>query len=165
MPIPNRTTSAMAACAWFGSIPGLDPCMTGEQVPPDAEPDGSDAPWVAAGLGFIEVTVVGGTPDPMLPVKRPVIEAKCWGVVPGSNLPPWGIASTLTEAIQYATWDRINCARRLDISINGAPYPPVSVQAAKVLTTPRRIFNDAADYGGFSLDVWMQWITLTDVLL
>lgn len=163
--IPNYTTSTMAAAAWIGSIPGFNPAMVGKQVPPDASKGGGQAPWVAAGLGFVQVAVVGGSPDPMLPIKRPVIEARCWDVVPGSSLPPWNMASALAEGIRYATLDRINCARRLEISQNGVPYPPASVQVAKVMTEPRELYNDAGDYAGVSIDVWMQWITLTDVLL
>jgi hypothetical protein len=162
--IPNFTTSTMAAIAWIATIPGFSPCMVGKQVPPDASKDGTPAPWVAAKLGFVQVAVVGGSPDAMLPIKRPVIEARCWDVVPGSSLPPWNMASALAEAIRYAALDEIGCARRLDISQNGVAYPPAQVQAAKALTEPREIYNDAGDYAGMSLDVWMQWITLTDVL-
>lgn len=163
--IPNYPTSEMVAVEWIATVPGFTCDMTGEQLPPDAQADGSPPPWVANETGFAQVSaVVGGTPGVYLPVNSPVLQIDCWAVTPGSDLPPWNVASALATAIWKATLDRFGVARHLDITQEGVAYPPASVQAAKLLTQPRRVWGDEGDNARVTFDLWLQWICLTDVL-
>jgi hypothetical protein len=138
--------------------------MVDTQLPDDANADGTPADWVVAGQGYVTVAVVGGNPDALLPVHRPVMQVDCWAVVPGSGKPPWGVANALAEAITLATWSRVAIPRHLTITVRGVLYPPASVQGAEIVTAPRRILDDAGDYARYSMDLRLQWITLSDVI-
>jgi hypothetical protein len=162
--LPLRATDELVAAAWIATIPGLNRDMVGSQLPPDANEDGSQASWVGNDAGFVQVAVVGGTSDPLLPVKRPVMQVDCWATLPGSNYPPWTQANRLAETIQYATWDRYNIARPLTITLNGVVYPAAVVQSAYLTTRPRRITDDAGDYARYSFDLALQWVTVDDRL-
>lgn len=163
-PLPNYLTSELVAIAWIGSIPGLSVDMVSTQLPPDANKDDTPADWVVAGLGFATVATVGGTPDPILPVHRPVMSVDTWAVKQGSGKPPWGVANSLAEAVIRASLDRIAVPRHLTITVNGRPYPPASVQIAKAMTEPRRINDDPGVYAHYQFDLFMQWITLGETL-
>lgn len=160
--IPLRPTSELVAVAWIGSCPDLSPAMVATTLPADTNAAGGAADWVRT--GFITVAVVGGTSDPLLPVKRTVMQVDCWATVPGSNRPPWGQANALAEAIRYAAWSRTAIPRPLTITANGVAYPSAVVQSAYVGTEPRRIYSDAADYARFSMDLALTWVTVNDRL-
>lgn len=160
--VPLRPTTELVAVSWIGSCDGLSAQMVATTLPSDTNADGSIASWVST--GFITVAVVGGAPDPMLPVKRTVIQADCWATVPGSNKPPWFKANALAEAIRYACWSRTNIPRPLTITANGVSYPSAVVLSAYLATEPRRIYSDAADYSRYSMDVALTWVTVNDRL-
>lgn len=160
--LPLFPSDEMVTAAWIGSIPGLSPTMVGEQLPPDVNADGSPAPWVQT--GFVTVAVVGGTPDAMLPVQRPVIQVDCWATVPGSNKPPWPDANIIATTIQRATWDRYRISRPLTIAVNGVAYPTAVVQSAYVATAFRRIYDDQGDYARYQADLALEWVTVNDRL-
>ena len=163
-PLTPLPTDELVAVAWIGSIPGLTPQMVATQLPEDANKDGTPADWVVKGRGFITVAVVGGTPSPDLPQSRPVMQVDCWAVKPGSNKPPWGIANRLAMLVKTATWDRIQIPRKLTITVNGVLYPPAAVQAASLLTEPRRITDDPGDYARYQFDLALSWISLGQVI-
>jgi hypothetical protein len=162
--IPNLPTDELVAVEWFATIPGLSRHMVATQLPPDVRKNGDAADWVTAGLGFLTIAVVGGGADPMLPVKKPVVQADAWATVLGSNKPPWNVANRIMEAIRYATWDRLGIARPLTIVSKGLAYPSAVVTSAYVATAPRRILDDAGDYARFSMDVALTWVTVNDQL-
>ncbi len=157
-PLQPVPTDELVAVAWIASIPGLDPQMVATQLPEDANPDGSPAEWVARGRGFVTVTVVGGSPAPELPLSRPVFQVDCWAVMPGSNKPPWGVANRLAEAVKQAAWDRRSVSRRLTITVRGVAYPPAVVLDAQVVTQPRRVWSDDADYARYQCDLALDWV-------
>jgi hypothetical protein len=136
--------------------------MVGTQLPPDVDPNGSVASWIAT--GFVTVSVVGGTPDPLLPINRPVLQVDCWATVPGSNKPPWYKAAALASAIRYATWDRVRIPRPVVASVNGVEYPLAVVQSAYLLTAPRRLYDDQGDYSRYQFDLALTWIAPDDRL-
>jgi hypothetical protein len=155
-PLPLLPNDELVATAWIGSIPGLNPAMVGTQLPPDVDSDGSTAAWIAT--GFIKLAVVGGTPDALLPVNRPVLQVDCWATVPGSNKPPWQKAAALASVIRYATWDRIRIPRPLVAAVNGVQYPLAVVQSAYLATAPRRLYDDQGDYARYQFDLGLVWI-------
>jgi hypothetical protein len=105
----------------------------------------------------VTVATVGGNPDQMLPINRPVMEVKCWATLPGSNDPPWGLAEALAAAITRATWDRTTFARPLVPVVNGVEYPVAVVTGAYMATTFRRLYADAADYACVQGDLALTW--------
>jgi hypothetical protein len=161
-PLPLLPNDELVATAWIASIPGLTPAMVGTQLPPDVGPDGSVAPWIAT--GYITVAVVGGSPDPLSPINRPVLQVDCWATVPGSNKPPWMKAAALASAIRYATWDRVRIPRPLVASVNGAEYPLAVVQSAYLATAFRRVYDDEGDYSRYQGDLALTWIAPNDRL-
>ena len=159
-PLPLAPNDELVAIAWIASIPGLTAAMVGTQLPPDVNPDGSVAAWIAT--GFVTVSVIGGNPDPLLPVNRPVLQVDCWATVPGSNKPPWWKAAALASAIRYATWDRIRIPRPLSITVNGANYPGATVQGASLITAFRRLYDDQGDYARMTADLSLVWVAAGD---
>lgn len=155
--LPLYPSDELVCAAWIATIPGFTTAMTGTVLPPDADDAGNPAPWLQT--GFVTVATVGGTPDPLLPVHRPVMEVKCWAAVPGSNKPPWMMAAALASAIQRAAWDRYTIARPLTPVLNGVTYPLAVVQSAYMAQSFRRIYDDAADYACFQADMGLQWVT------
>lgn len=165
--LPLVPSDDLVAAAWIGSIPGFTTAMTGRKLPPDTLlPDSNGntlpAPWLQT--GFVTVAVVGGTPDPLLPVHRPVIEVKCWATLPGSNDPPWEWAKALGTAILHATWDRFTISRRLVPQLDGVTYPAVSVQSAYMATHFRPLFADVADYACIQGDLALSWTGACDLI-
>jgi hypothetical protein len=154
--IPLAANDELAAVAWISSITGFTPAMVGTALPPPVGPGDTPAPWI--GTGFVTVSVVGGSPDPLLPRNEPVIGVECWATAPGSNRPPWQLAMALASAITLATWNTRNISRRLIPDVNGVEYPPVTVQGAKMLTAFRRLYSDEADYACVSGDLWLSWV-------
>lgn len=166
MPLVNLPTDELVAVAWISTIPGFTSGIVATQLPDSAAPDGTPADWVATPPnGFVTVTVVGGGEDPLLPIHRPVCQVDCWATHPGaSNKPPWGWANRLAQHIAAATRDRIHLNRTLTISANGISYPAASVQGARMMTSPRRMWDDGGDFARYQFDLWLQWIQLSEVL-
>lgn len=161
-PLPLLPSDELVAVAWIASISGLSTAMVGTQLPPDVNADGSAASWI--NTGFITVSVVGGNPDPLLPVNRPVLQVDCWATVPGSNKPPWNKAAAIASVIRYATWDRIRGPRPLAVTVNGVAYPLAVVQGAYLATAFRRIYDDQGDYARYQGDLALSWIAPADIL-
>jgi hypothetical protein len=161
-PFPLYSNDELVTIAWIASIPGFTTAMVGTQLPADVNADGTVAAWLAT--GYVTVSTVGGTPDDMLPVHRPVMEVKCWAAVPGSNKPPWMAARALASAIGLATWDRYSIARRLTPELNGVAYPVAVVQTAYFTQAFRRIYDDPGDYACYQADLALQWVTVGQLL-
>lgn len=161
-PFPLEPSDELAGVAYIANIPGFTAAMVGTVLPPDADESGQPAPWLQT--GFVTVAVAGGNPDPLLPVRRPVLDVQCWASVPGSNRPPWNQAFALANAITKATWDRRGLGRLVLPAVNGVEYPAVSVQGARVVTSPRRLYSDAADYAAVSIDLWLWWTAPAEVI-
>lgn len=160
--LPLRPNSELVAVAWIASLDNFTPQMVATTLPADVTSGGQPAAWVQT--GFVTVAVVGGNSDPLLPVKRPVMQVDCWATVPGSSRPPWGQAAALAEAIRYGCWDRVRTPRPLTITANSVTYPSAVVQSAYFLTEPRRMYSDAADYAHYSVDLALSWVTVNDRL-
>lgn len=159
-PLELYPSDEQVAVAWIGSIPGLSSSMVATTLPADVDGSGSPAAWVQT--GFVTVAVVGGNPDALLPVNRPVMQVDVWATVPGSNRPPWGQAAAIASAIRRACWSRTQIPRPLQITANGVTYPGAAVQGARLATAFRRMYSDAADYAHLSGDLWLSWVTVND---
>jgi hypothetical protein len=164
--LPLRLNDSFVAEAWIATIPDIaavgGAAMVGSELPPAALPDSNKpAPWVST--GFIMTTVYGGTPDPMLPIHKPVMQVDCFATVPGSNDPPWEDAEALAQAVQYACWQWNTTARPVPVCVNGVTYPTAIVLSAWVIRTFQRMYSDAADYARIQGDVQLIWKTANEI--
>ena len=157
MPAPEHTSSRLVFTSWISTIPGLTADGVGNTLPPD------DTTWSAHGY-IVVPTVVGGSPHSVMPLRRPVGQVECWATKPGSGIPPWNRAADLAEQIRIATYDRFSFGRLLAITENGVVYPAARVDSAKILTEPRQMWGDVADYACWSFDLALQWIQVGEVL-
>jgi hypothetical protein len=158
--LPLYPSDEQVAVSWIASIPGLSYSMVATTLPADVDASGGPAAWVQT--GFVTVSVVGGNPDPLLPVNRPVMQVDCWATVPGSNKPPWGACAAIATEIRRACWSRTRIARPLPIVANGVTYPSAVVQGARLATAFRRLYSDQADYARYQGDLWLSWVTVND---
>jgi hypothetical protein len=152
MPVTLRANAELVMVAWIESIPGFTPNIAGTQLPAD------DTTW--ANTGFITVSIVGGSPDVDVPVRKPVMQIDCWACTPGSNMPPWLQASGLAEQVRDACYDKTAFGRELRPTINGLTYPTAKATTVYVLTEPRRVYDDLGDYARYQMDVALSWIQL-----
>lgn len=160
--LPLEANDEIVAVAWLASAAGLSAAMVGPVLPPDVDANGSVASWIQT--GFVTVSVVGGNPDPLLPVSRPVVQVDCWATLPGSNKPPWNLALALSRAVLRATWDRHTIPRPLAPVVNGVVYPTAVVQSATIATSFRRMYDDEADYARVTGDLQLSWVMAHDTL-
>jgi hypothetical protein len=160
--VTNRAASEVVAIAWLLGVPGLtaDADHIGVTVP-QRDPATSLYPW--ADTGFVQmVGVIGGTPGMYVPSRQPVVSLNLWAVNPDSGLPPWGRARELGELIvadTYRTTGREGGGR--DVSaLMPAGYAGAYVQAAWVVSEPRRVPGDAGAYARLSMDMAFAWVEL-----
>lgn len=143
-------TSELVAAAWIDSIAGMPKGIVDTQLPADEQTWGD--------TGFVVVAVVGGSPDVDVAMKRPIIQVDCWATNPGSNKPPWFKAAALAEQIRTACYDRSTFGRALTPTANGVHYPTANCKTVYPLTEPHRIYGDAGNYAGYSLDLLLAWV-------
>ena len=146
-----RASTDLVAVAWIASVPGLTASGVATQLPAD------ETKWAAGGFIVVPATV-GGSPSPNNPIHKPVCQVEFWATVAGSDKLPWGMASQLAQQVQAACWDRTTFGRPLAITAGGVAYPPARVLSAVCRTEPRRIWSDAGDYAGFSMDLGLTWV-------
>lgn len=143
------------AMAWIDTITGFPKGIVGPQLPTD------QTTWSANGF-VVVYGGVGGSPDPDIDLRKPVVQVECWATNPGSNKPPWGKAASLAGQIRVACYDKQTFGRELHIAVNGVTYPSATCKSVFMLTEPHRIYNDVGDYAGYSFDLQLAWVELTD---
>ncbi|MCW2898568.1 MAG: hypothetical protein JWO67_833 [Streptosporangiaceae bacterium] len=150
MPTPVlRADTEMVAIAWLLGCTGISNGMAASTLPKD------NTSWSAT--GFVTVSTLVGAPNPYYPLRNPVLQVDCWATVPGSNKPPWGIANNLAETVVAATY---GAAGRV-VTLPAAGYPPARVLSAWVVTEPRRVYSDPADYARYMLHLGLTWAEVT----
>ena len=137
-------TTELVAVAWVKAATGFTGVAT--DIPSD------NSTWSAS--GFIQVQGVGGTPDTYLPVARPVVSLDFWAVSPNSSKPPWNKANALAEMVRAATYSP---GRPVTLP---AAYAGARVMSAQLLTEPRRIRDDNADFAHFQADLQISWVEI-----
>jgi PKD repeat protein len=141
--LPNND---LVARAWVGSISALPANKVGLSLPSD------ETTWEST--GFVQLRVTGGSPDPDIPERAPVIEVNCYAVKIGSSKAPWNLASQLAEIIVNETY-RTDAAARL---VNpGTNYGFALVQSATVVSEIRRITSDVGSYAHVQFDLALRW--------
>lgn len=143
----HHPNNELVAVALLKLVPEL-----GSRVATDLPADNST--WSAS--GFVQVAAVGGSPDMYLPVAAPVVSVDCWAVAPNSGKPPWGKASGLAEYIRAALKSgTIAFPARVTLP---ADYSKADVTGAWMLSEPRRVRDDAADFAHFQFDLQLNWV-------
>lgn len=156
-------TTRLTAVGWLATaVPGFSVGMVGTTLPRDP------AKWTVS--GFVRVgPVVGGTPEDLLPVAKPVVSVHVYGVngtqanPPNgpwswSNKPPWSRTAQLCERIRNAvlasTYDG-GVTRQIAMPVAG--YAHAYVHAVSVLSEPREALADVASYAHYQLDLQFTW--------
>lgn len=139
-------TNELVAVAWMKEVTGLSTVAT--DVPED------NSSWSAS--GFVQVQALAGVPENYVGVRQPVFTVDCWGVSPGRPRPPWARANQLAERIRAAVLDHGGVP--LDVTTLPAAYTPARVLSAVMLTEPRRVVSDDADYAHYQLDLQLWWV-------
>lgn len=146
---PLYATNTLVGVAWIASIPGLTASGVGAGLPAD------ETSWAQGGYVVVPATV-GGSPMVNAPVARPVVQVECWATIPNSPDLPWNMAENLAQQVTMATYDRSGAFSRRLVLPDG--YPNARVIGAAVLRHPHRVWSDAGDYAGFSLDIQLTWV-------
>jgi hypothetical protein len=142
-----RPNTELVAVSWLKGLTYL-----GTRVATELPRD--NATWSAS--GFVTVTAAGGPAPLHIPWREGVVDVSTWGVTPTSGRPPWNLAAQLAEAIVTGTLDHKNVPRR--VTMPSAAYAPAFVKGARVMSEPRRVPGDAADYARFTMDLALDWV-------
>jgi len=107
--------------------------------------------------GFVTTTVVGGSPEIELPIRRPVVSISAWAApaLAGSTKTPWPQAFQIAEWVWEQTHDAAHRNVTLTFSLPG--YAQARVFTAVALTEPRRVPGDEGNYARVDLDVEINW--------
>jgi hypothetical protein len=113
---------------------------------------------VLRSLGFIRLTIAGGSPDVYVPRRNPVITAECWAApfTPGSEKLPWDRAGGIAELVWESTFDRGMMNFLISPSLPG--YLPARVRTVEALTEPRDIHTDP-NYARFDVELLFHYLT------
>lgn len=138
-------TDELVGVAWLKAVTGL-----GDFVATDLPTD--QAAWAAS--GFTQVTSIGGAPDPELPIAKPVLSLDFWATNPNTGRPPWGKANQLAEHVRAGVHEHSAIRRRVTTP---TAYADAVVMEALMLTEPRRIRDDLADFAHYTADLQIWW--------
>lgn len=154
MTVLQHATTDLVAVAWLASLPDFSAAMVGSILP---RPDNNGVlPWAAT--GFVQATTVGGGSDMYVPLTSPAIQVDCWATQSNSDLPPYAKANALAESIRWACLDDDNFQGALTLRDG---YAQARVKSAYLLTEPRRVYADEADYGRYLTNLTLNWVEVT----
>lgn len=140
---------ALVADAWLRLVSGLPASCIGPTLP-DARRAPAPA-WVTQ--AFVQHTVVGGAPNPHVPLRRSVVQVDVWAVTLDDRTPPWGRASAVAETIVGAAYGTVN---ELALTTPAGITIPL-LRTVTPLQEPRKIREDVAGFARFQLDVEFVW--------
>lgn len=144
--LPNAD---LVGVAWVGGIAGVSPGQVATILPED------NSSWSAS--GFVELTVVGGSPGVDGAHRGPVYEVSCWASNPNSSKAPWGKAFTLAELVIAGCYplNPMTASRTVTLP---AGFENARVMSAYPLSEPRRIENDDSSYARVQFDLQLNWV-------
>ena len=137
--------SELVAAAYFRALPGIVPAQVAMTLPEDT------SKWSDA--GFVELTIVGGTPGMYMESRNPVVSVDVWAVNPNSSKAPWGKAFTLAQTVLDGMYGPVPSSLEIP-----AGFDPARVASAYPLSEPRRIENDDASYAHVQFDASLVWV-------
>ena len=140
--------SELAAGAWLATVPNLSASNVGTTLPKDV------TTW--QDVGFVQYSVVGGTPQVDTGMRMPVIMCQCWGRYANSNKPAWALANNLAESIYAATHNEALSHATLAAPSNRA-YPAIAIKEAVCVLEPQRVPDDPGDAARYRVNVQLFW--------
>lgn len=107
--------------------------------------------------GFLELQVVGGSPDRDVPRAEPVVRVDAWANSGQSTKVPWGKAESLAETARQAisNFPSEQHGRILDM---GPDFRDVRVLSVWPISEPRRVEGDPSGYARFTTDFALSWV-------
>jgi hypothetical protein len=103
--------------------------------------------------GFIQVSVVGGSPDVDVPTRRPMIQIDTWVPSLNSSKAQWGLANTLAENILANLFEDSSIKLSL-----GPNFKDARIQSGYAVSEPRRVSNDPAGHARYTVDIVLTWV-------
>lgn len=146
---PYLPTSDLVAVAWLAGVDGLDAGQVGAALPAEV------STWLDS--GFVQAqTLPGGAADVDVPQwRRPVIQLDFWAAGGASSISPrWNLAARLVELVRAATESQAYGAA---VAMPSG-YLGARVQAAYLVTEPRRVLDDPSGYARFTADLALDWV-------
>lgn len=143
----DHPTAEVVAVAWLKGLPDLHDAVATE-VPAD------ESGWST--YGFVQVSAVGGSPNPYLPIGSPVVGLDFWAVAPSSGRPDWGKASQLYEVVRTGCLDHAGTPRTL--TTLPAAYNDAQVLSAWLITELRRVPSDPRGWAHYTADLRLDWV-------
>lgn len=105
--------------------------------------------------GFIQVLVVGGSPNSDVPTRRPLIQVDCYVPSINSSKPKWGRAATIAEDITNFAYKYSESGQTV---LSLGTYEDALVQAIVVASEPRRVNGDPAGHARYTFDLQLSWV-------
>lgn len=141
-----RMGSELVAQLWLAGVAGLNAGMVGTTLPRD------NTAWAAS--GFVQVVGVrGGTPQPVVQTRSPVVQVDLWGTNLSSGKPPWW----RTEQLGVLVVDGCEADdQQRQVSKSG--YDPVLVKNVAVVREPSRVPSDEGAYAHYTMDLQITWM-------
>jgi len=147
--VPFLPNNELVAVAWLQALDGIPAGKVATSLPKDV---------ATFADGFLTVSIVGGSPQVYVPMRRPVVQVDTWVSSPGSS-PRWGRANDLAELVRVATYDYADEARPMRVELP-AQYDAARVHSAFLLTEPRRVEGDPARHARYTFDLQLHWSTV-----
>lgn len=109
--------------------------------------------------GFVQIQVVGGSPDKDVPTRRPLIQVDCYVPSINRSKPKWGQAASMAEEITdfiYAYGEK-----EQTLVVLGPNFHDALVQSIILATEPRRVTGDPGGHARFTFDIQLTWVAKT----
>lgn len=145
----SRPDAALVADAWLRLVAGVPVTCIGPTLPAARRTPPPD--WVTH--GFVQHTVVGGSPATDTPLRGPVVQLDFWAVTLDDRSPPYGKASDLAERVLLATYGPV---AELELEVP-AGFDVPSLRTVQALQEPRKVREDAAGFAHFQFDAQFTW--------
>lgn len=141
-----RPTTELVAIAWLKGVSSLPVEQIGTTLPADETKYSN---------GFVQVLGVGGTPNPHVAMRRPVVRVSCW--MPSASKPRYGEANDLAERVVEATYgaDGHGQTGRL-VTPSGGKHADALVHSVYPVGEPQRI-NDPNGFARYDVDIAFHW--------
>lgn len=137
-------TAEQVATAWVKALDGVPSDKVATSLP------GDQNAW--ASTGFVQLTVVGGSPGVDSQLYAPEFAVDVWATNT-SGQAPWGRAGSLAAAIVWGCYHA-----ELPVLVDpGAEFHLARVHAAIPHSEPRRILGDAAGFARVQFDMGLVW--------
>jgi len=111
------------------------------------------AAW--ADLGFVQASVVTGTPDVDVPIRRPLVQIDAWAHSPDGVKPPVNKAARLAELVRVAT--ELPTAKYSTPVAMPANYAGAVVLSVWPASEPAEVTDDPSGFARITFDLELRW--------